>query len=442
MKKSITRSLAEFVKTISYENLPAVVAYRAKNLILDALGTAIGGREMPCSRIALELVKGDRGNATILAYGMRVSPVNAAFVNAVLTSAVVLDDFLFSFHPGQVNVPTAIAVAEQEGSSGVELISAVVSGYEVMGRVYLGAPSIVPKFRGTPVFGPFGSAAAAGKLLKLNEDQLTNALGYSAHFASGFNEGSLAGTMEGYFHGGVAARNGIMAASLAKAGATASEESLEGKQGFYQAFGTTQKVDNALHDLGKRFLIMEASYKAYPVVALQQIPIDLILRLVKKHQILAQDIKGIIEKVPYWEAIYPGGDSAGPFEKPLQALMSAPFCAAAAFLGKLVRSYSFYADNYNDPEVFALAQKVRLIGEKDRKMPEITVRLNDGKTYSIEEEEKEGTLIPTDDKIRTKFNELTSSFLGEKRVNEIVDIIMSLEKVSNIRELTQRLSPL
>lgn len=439
-KESVIVGLAQFVNSISYEKLSDAVTGRAKNLILDALGTAILGRDMPCSRIALELVKGNRGNATVLTHNLTVPTLDAAFANSVFTATKALDDFLLAFHPGQIMVPTAIAVAEQQGSSGADFISAMVAGYEVMGRIYLGAPSIIPRFRGVPVFGPFGAAATAGKLLDLDEDQLTNALAFAANFASGIQECWIAGSMEGFFHGGVAARNGIMAANLAKAGAMASKETLEGKFGFYQAFaGTTRDVKNILLDIGKRFLTMEVTYKPYPVCAYQQIPIDLVRRLVEKHHILAHDIRQVVEKVPELDSTIPGSDNPGPFENGDQTLLSGQFCAAAAFLGKPVTSHSFYMSNYNDSEILSLAGKVKVIGEKDRNVPEITVTLNDGRIFRIEEEKERGTLTPTDEKIRAKFNELSVPFLGKERAREVINMVTSLEKVRNIKGLTRLL---
>jgi 2-methylcitrate dehydratase PrpD len=441
-EESITRSLAKLVASISYEDLPGEVTDRAKILILDALGNATAGRDMPSSRMALELVKGNTGNVKVLTYPYKVPTQDASFTNAVLAFSTSQDDFIFSFHPGIVIIPTAIAVAEQEASCGTELISAVIAGYELMGRVYLGAPGIAAGFRGISVFGPFGAAAAAGKLLRLNEDQLTNALGYAANLASGLTQCLISGTMEPYFHGGFATRSGIMAASLAKVGAVAAENILEGELGFYKAFtGTTNDAREATADLGKRLLIMEVSYKPYPVCGLQQIPVDLILRLKRKHQIVANDIKEIVEEVSYSDATHPGNDYSGPFENSSQAFLSAQFCAAAAFLGKPVESSAFYMEKHGDPDVFALAQKVRLVGEKDRKLPKITVALHNGETYCIEEGEKQGTLTPTDEKIIDKFHKLTYSYFGKKRAGEIVRTVMSLEEVTNIQELVRLLAP-
>lgn len=439
-EQAISRALARFISNITYEQLPDEVKKRAKSLLLDALSTAIAGRDLPWCQIALKLVTGSKGDATIFGHDLKASALDAAFVNSVLVCSTAQEDCLFIFHPGVVNVPTAIAIGEEQGSSGAEVITALVVGYDVMGRIYLGGPDIAPRFRGVSAYGPFGAAATAGKLLKLNEDQMTNALGYAANSASGLNECWSAGTMEGSFHGGIVARNGILAAALAKAGASAAEKSLEGKFGFYQAFaGTTDQAEMAIQDLGKRFLIMETLYKPYPVCAAQQVPINLILKLVRENYIHASDIAQITERVPYWEAVFPGSNNPGPFETNIQAVLSAQFCAAAAFLAKPVNSHKFYINQYDDIEVSTLAKRIKLIGERDRKALKIEVELNDGKKYFVEEE-KEGMLTPTDERIRAKFKELTSAIIDERKANEIIEITMNLDKCFSIRELTEKLN--
>jgi len=439
-ERSITRALARFISNISYENLPNEVKKRAKNLLLDALSTAIAGRDLPWCQMALKLVTGGKGDATIFGHSLKASVLDAAFVNSVLVASMAQEDFLFTFHPGMVNVPAAIAIGEKEGSSGAEVITALVIGYDVMGRVSLGGPSIAPRFRGVSAYGPFGAAAAAGKLLKLNEDQLTNALGFAANSACGLTECWSAGTMEGNFHGGMAARNGIVAADLAKAGALAAEKSLEGKFGFYQAFaGITDQAGMAIQDIGKRFLIMETMYKPYPVCAQQQVPIDLVLRSVKQYHIDSSAIVQVIERVSSWEAAFPGSDNPGPFKNPGQTLLSAQFCAAAAFLGKPVSSHRFYMNQYDDAEISTLAKRIRLIGERDRQTRKIEVELKDGKTYCIEEE-GESILTPTEERIRTKFKELTSSIIGERKADEIIDMVLNLDKCPSILELTKKLN--
>lgn len=440
--QSISRDLARFVYSLSFRELPNQVVDRAKNLILDALATAIAGLDLLYYHIGLELVKDNKGNTTIFGHGLRVPAIDAAFINSVLLASIGQSDELCRGHPADVVLPATIAVAEQEGSSGAEAITALVAGYDIFARIFWGAPSIIPRFRATPVVGPLGAAAAAGKLLRLDEDQLTNALGYAANFSSGFPECYTAGTMESRFHAPMASRNGITAAILAQAGAIASEKSLEGEAGFYQAFaGTTEVLDATTTDLGKRFLIMETTYKPFPCCGSLQTPVDLALSLVKQHDIKGEDIDKITEILPDDVFSYPGINYAGPFTTPIKAKMSGQFCAAASFLGKPVASFSFFNNNYDDPEVAELARKVKLIGEKDRdttRTTTIEVTLRDGRQYSIEGGVGE-VLVPTADRIKVKFENLASNFLGRERVDKVIDIVLNLDKADNIRVLTQEL---
>jgi 2-methylcitrate dehydratase PrpD len=183
-------------------------------------------------------------------------------------------------------------------------------------------------------------------------------------------------------------------------------------------------------------LVMDACYKQFPVCALQQIPIELVIRLLEKHDIEADSIEEVVERVSEWEAAFPGGDFAGPFENPGQTLLSGQFCAAAAFLNKPVKSYNFFLENYNDPQICAMGQKVRIIGEKERRNPEIEVTLKDGRKYRIVENPEAGTLVPDETRICEKFRTLTGPVMGERKVNEIVDMVLSLDSIENVKDLT------
>ena len=171
-------------------------------------------------------------------------------------------------------------------------------------------------------------------------------------------------------------------------------------------------MESATADLGRRYLITEVSYKPYPVCGTQQIPISIFLKLMDRHNIKAEDIKEVVERVPARELNVPGSDNPGPFENAAQPLLSSQFCAAATLLGNPMASPEFYKTGYKDPQILALARKVRLIGEPDRKIPEITVILNNGQSYSIEEGKEKGTLVPNEEHILTKFNDMIILLTG------------------------------
>ncbi len=289
------------------------------------------------------------------------------------------------------------------------------------------------------MIGPFGAAAAAGKLLRLDEERLADALGYAANFSSGFRECFVTGFMERKFNDAMASRNGVTAALLAREGAKASRSSLEGQYGFYRAFaGKTEVLDAATANLGKRFLIMDATYKPYPASAEVQTTVHLALSLVKQYDIKGEDVAEMIEKAPD-NVIKPDSSysNPGPFTSRLPAIASAPFSLAASLLGRPVTDYAFY-DDYNDPEVLELAKKVKLVAEKGRSATKIEVTLKNGEKYSMEQGGTE-FLVPTTDRVRAKFAGLTSNLLGKNKVDRITDIVLNLDKVSNIRQLSQEL---
>ncbi len=381
---SLSRDLARFINSLSYEVLPEEVVEQAKLRILDALSCSFAGRDRPWSRIAVDLVKNNRGDATIISYEPKVPTVDAAFANGVLAHSILQEDFVGLGHPSTMVVPATLAVAEQEGASGADVITALVVGYDIFARSFLGG-TIHPGFRTGAIVGPLGVAASVGKLLKLSEDQIVNCLGYGANFGAGQFECWEAGTMEAMFHAGMSARSGIVAVALAKAGATAAERALEGADGFYHAHtGTTTNVEHVTANLGKRFFILDVTIKPYPACGFVQILIELALSLKRQYGIEPKDIDTIVERLsPFQEGI-PCAGFVGPFTSQFQAQMSGPFCIAAALLSKPVSSHAFYRDHYDDPEVFALAKKVKVVGEEGRTLQKLEISMRDGKQFLLE----------------------------------------------------------
>ncbi len=436
--ESLSKKLARYIHDLSFHELPGEVVERAKDRLLDALAIAIAGRNSPYYRIGATLVGNEHGKATVFFHSLKLRAVDAAFLNAIMIDTIGATDTLGFAHPGGPVISTALALGEEEGRSGADVLTAIVAGYDIMTRIWLGKESITPRFRGLSVFGPFGAAAVAGKLLRLSEDQLKNALGYAANVASGLTECWLAGTMEAKFHAGLATRNGITAAILARAGAEAAETTLEGKAGFYQAFGgATDGVEAAVADLGKKFLITEAHYKPYPVCAENQIAVDLAVKLKKLHAIEGKDIATIIEVGPHLGISYPGVNNPGPFKTRLQATMSAQFCNAAAFLTNSVSSPPFYEGNYSNPEISELAKRVKLVGEKDRHSTVIEVILKDGRKYRLEGDKSE--LVPSFEKIKIKFQNLAADFLSKDQMDKMIDLVYNFDKAASLQGLTDEL---
>jgi 2-methylcitrate dehydratase PrpD len=439
--ESIAITLSRFIHKLSYSDLKDNVKEVAKTRILDTLSSSFAGRDLPHSRTALQVVKDSKGNSTIFAHELKVSLLDAILVNAVLAHSILQEDMIIGgVHPSTVVVPAALAMAEQEESSGPDLLTAIVLGYELAGRMGKATGQFaVQTFRRGTILTTFGAAAAAGKLLKLSETKLAHTIGYAASLTPGTPaEGWWGGTMEPMFEAGISAQIGVLAALLAQSGATTAPRVLEGTHGFFNCWaGTTENAGAAIENLDKGFLIEETTVKPFPACGLNQMPIQTALSLAK-YKLKAEDIDRIVERVG--PPISAGSNFIGPFSSQLQAQMSMQFCTAATILGKPMSSFTFYAECYSDAEVSELAKKVELVCEKDRSKPKFEVYLQDGKVYVAEEEmPNQAPHFPTRENMGVKFRGLASGFLGKEKTEQIIDLIMNLDQVDNIRKLTANL---
>lgn len=434
---TVSGRLADFIHATSFAELPAAVVASAKMRLLDCLGTALAARGLHVPGVALAFVKGNEGPASIIGYPDRVPAIDAAFVNATLINGRSQDDFLAKSHPGALTVPSALAVAEAEGRSGAEVLVAIVVGYEIVGRVYLGGPRMLPRFRASGVAGTVGAAATAAKLLRLDAVGIRHALGCGAVFAHGFGQGYLSGTNEVKLNVGMASRNGLSAAMLARHGATASALAFEGDAGFYRAFdGSLEHVEEATRGLGGHYLIQDTVYKECPVCIFTQTPIALARGLAPR--IDAKSVEKVVITSPELTHTNPGFTNAAPYETHLQAVVSARFCTAAALLGRPVEEHDFY-DRLGDAEVLALAEKIELRPRpRDAERVEIEVVQRGGRLKAVGIEND--TLRPTPDKVIAKFRRLTANVEGLDR-DAVVETVLRLDQVTRIRDLVGLLTP-
>ncbi|MBU1206963.1 MAG: MmgE/PrpD family protein [Proteobacteria bacterium] len=442
-QESIAGKLAGFVHALTYESLPEDMRDLAKNRILDALSCAYAGRNLPHSRTAVEIAKNSPGNCTVIGHPIKTALLDGVMANSVLAHSILQEDTAFMGHPGTMMVPVALAVGEQEKASGKEGLAAIVAGYELMGRISMGVyPMAMSAFRPGPIMGTFGAAATAGKLMKLDVEKLTHGLGYAASLAPGLpNEGWWGGTMEPMFEAGVCARIGVLSAGLARGGATAAPRVLDGRHGFLRCWaGNTEKAALITEGLGKTYLMSQVVVKPFPACGINQLPIQAALPLAKLG-LRAKDISRIVEKTRPGGTSYAGSDFPGPFDSQFQAQMSMQFCAAATILGRPVDSLSFYAEHYEDPEVAELAKKVELLCEEGRVKPRFEVYTRDGRVFTAEEETvDQAPRTPSREGMEQKFRRLATDFLGEQRVDQIIELVMNLEKLADLRELTAELS--
>jgi len=443
---AIARRLARYMEGLSYEDLPGDVVTLAKTRILDSIGACLAGGELPWSKMALDVVRDSRGEATIIGRSRGYAVRDAAFVNGVMAHSVMQEDSQkVGGHPSTTVVPAALTAAEESRASGKEFLLAIVIGYELMNRITLGTPAEAGKdglrdgFRNSTVFGVFGAAAAAARLARLSREQMISAIGYTANLAGGLTAGFAAGTMEHMFQAGLAAANALTAVRIAKSGATASEITLESRHGFYRSYaGSVEKLERVTAGLGESFAIRDVWSKYYPAAGFNQEAIALGQELRAKYDIRPSDISKVVERSTLKKKGYAGADTMPPYRNVVQALLSGQFCLAAAILGKPVGSYRYFYEHYDDREVADLAGKIEIVGEEGRRITRIEVFLKDGSQHHIEKDASD-ILRSTWDNMEAKFRKLTAESLAKTKVTEIVEIVKGLDTVGNVQELMVQL---
>lgn len=237
--KTAAESLCEFADELEFKDIPARVVEKAKSHILDTIGVSALGSVNENTRKLFDVMRNDRGSrqSTILWFGSKGPATTTALANGTMAHALDYDDTHLeaAAHLSAPLVPAALAVAEMTGADGRALLTALVSGYEVMARMGSAAPGQFHKkgFHPTSIFGTLGAAVVAGKLLRLNSEKLADAMGISGSFSSGIFEYLSDGSWVKPIHAGWAAHAGIMAALMAKEGLRGPHSVLEGGFGVY-----------------------------------------------------------------------------------------------------------------------------------------------------------------------------------------------------------------
>src|ERR671919_1164467 len=261
MPPTAARTLAEFAVGLRYEVIPNAVVDRAKTCIIDTVGAMTFGTDLPWSRIMIEYVQRTSvsGKASIVGTPHKVRGQMAALANGVLAHAFELDSLCHpsvGVHPGASLTAPGIPVAQAQGRSGKELLTAFVAGFEVMYRIGDAARHSSEKigFHAPGLTGVFGGAVATGLLMKLDVERMSNALGIAGSLCSGLLEFSRSGGgMVKRLHLGRAAEGGALAATLAREGFTGPATVLEGKFGFLNVFAREADPPRLTRALGEEW---------------------------------------------------------------------------------------------------------------------------------------------------------------------------------------------
>ncbi len=440
-------SIARFIKDAKP---PAEARRRAAVALCDTIGVILAGApETAAEVIRRTVVAESRGTCRVLGTDETANPADAALANGVAAHAHDYDDMCFVSlaHPSCALVPAALAAGELTGAGGSAALDAYIAGFELECRLGLIMNPRHYHERGwhsTSSIGMLGAAAAASRLLGLDAPSTVHALGIAASLACGLKENM--GSMVKPLHAGMAARNGVTAARLAKAGFVASERSIDGPQGYLVAMDSQKPPSALAHvsvDLGSRWEILDTgiTVKLYPSCAATHPPLDALLRLKRRHNFTAGDIAAIDVEV---DSMTPRLLIHSRPSTPLEAKFSMPFCAAAAILFGHPTLETFVLERIQDPRIQSLLPLVTLRANPafDSAAPlsqaNVNVRLKDGRTFQDRADGARG--YPgrlNDDELHAKFLACAQRSLTQTASMEVLDALLNIETMPNIAELTE-----
>jgi 2-methylcitrate dehydratase PrpD len=427
--KGATRALARHAATLEYDVLPPALVDLTKQIVLDTLGVATGASTLaPEAKLVAEYVLGlgGRQESTILGFGGRAPAPWAAFVNGSLGHMLDYDDMGESGHPGIVTIPVALAVGQRMGGvSGREFITAVAAGMDVMTR--LTQAITVPDWTmtegwfATQLFGYIAGAVTAGRLMRLTEEQMENAVGIGFNQMSGTRQMAVgAATHMRSMQAGFSGQGAVMAADLARCGIIGSKDVVEGRFGVFKTYIRSKAPDwNAITGgLGTHFPLLDKhGFKVWPACAYTRTTNAATLYLRETHRLTPDDIESI--------TIVGGTDGTQQLCEPLEkkrrpqtsidGKFSIPFTTAIMMAKGNVTLRDYTAAGLADAAVLAMADRISYRpaaepavgkgGSSDVSRTAVEIATKDGRRL-----EHRSTGVPGDPKNPVGWNALEAKF--------------------------------
>lgn len=443
----VTSRLAGFAAGLDPGAVPLEVRERAKLLILDTVGIAVRARSdadsTPAMMAAVDALGLAHGQASVFGDAGGYAPAGAALVNGALAHSLDFDDThaASSLHPSAPVLPAALAAAQLAGASGREVLAGVVAGYEVITRVSLALPPGDHYERGfhpTATCGAFGAAAAAARVMGLDQEQLASAFGIALSQAAGSLQFLENGAWTKRFQVGAAAMAGLTAATLAARGYVGAAQALEGRHGFLRGYAPAAEPDRALRGLGERWETMRIAVKPYPACRYTHAAMDAIIGLRNEHGIRPADVRRLVAGLPEKGILLTGRplDAKRRPKSIVDGQFSMPFTAAVALLrGGL--SWDDYEPCLQDPEVMALAARVEVENDPeveaafpDAMAGSALIELANGRTVHafVGRPKGEPETFPSADELRAKLRSLVLPVLGEGGEAALFRAVVELEQ--------------
>jgi len=462
----LTNCLSSYIEFISenildtrFENFAQSTLDNVKSRIVDVIGCLISGAHTPGNLALVDLIKtwGGKEEATILVHGGKVPAHNAAMVNTMMARSfdfepvgAFVEGVDIPSHISGTTVIAALNLGEMKEVSGKELITALLVGDDLACRILAASGfGFSEGWDNTGTVNAFGSAAIAGRLLGLTKKQIQNTFGIVLNQLGGSLQNILDGTLCFRLPQGLSARNGIIAAELAKAGWNGPQDALLSTFGYYY-FYTDDCVypEILLKDLGKKYYT-EATFKPYPCCRATHSAIDCALSIVDKYKIEISKIEKITLKVPSWvrEMFVSRPFHIREFPQ-VDAAFNIRFCVANALIRENVALEHFDENLIKDPQILSVVDKIVIEEcEEDTQKKfkaNLELKMKDGSKISSKIDFPKGDPVHSPlskEEIKKKFmnNVVYSQTVPRDNAEKLIELIDNLEKVSRVNELVELL---
>lgn len=447
----ITQAIGDHVSGALSRDLSETVLEKTRDHLIDTVAAIISGSRLPAGVAGLRYAEtlGGIEQATVAGSRHRTNVVNAAQANAMSGHGDETDDFHVASitHPGCAVVPAALAIAEAHGRSGMALLQSVAVGYDICGRVPVSVDGYrqFKAGRGMHAFGGmFGAAAAAAALLEMTPRQVAHVMSFTAQQASGLTcwRRDDAHIEKAFDFAGMAARNGVMAATMVATGMPGVDDALTGVNGLFQV-NAPAGYDWAAPwaDLGMRHEILESSIKKWSVGSPGQAALDAVTAIIAEHDPMPDEIDEIDIILPD-EVSHVVGEGGA---------TNVNIChLVAVYLADRKLNFASTHDEsrVDDPAVSALRQRAKVVPSAEltiarpRRQAIVEIRCKDGRTLRHHARVVRGT--PDDpmsrQEVLDKARDLIAPIMGDERTEEIIAALLGMERLENSRRFAALLA--
>ncbi|MDP7533866.1 MAG: MmgE/PrpD family protein [SAR202 cluster bacterium] len=439
-----TETIAKWIVDTPYEDIPPEAYEQAKKSILDYLGTTILGTTTEVGRQIIDFTQDQGGNpqSRVIATDIRTSSAAAAFANGSIGHADDFDDLGgVGGHPATVLTPTTLAVAEQMGLSGREVLAAWAIGYEIGTRL---SSNLHPDrdWHPTAIFGTMASAVAASKLMGLDVQQTRMALGIAGSEAAGLRRNF--GTMTKPFHPGNAARSGVVAAKLASTGFTADPDIIEGRQGYVDNFGGVKANIPAISQtLGDYYYLTSQGtrIKPWPCCGGNHQMLTGLLDLIEHYEINPDNVESIEHVGP--DAPCTGALLRDEVNQGLEGKFCLRYNISAAIIDRKIDLSTFTDERASQADVQEFMERVRLTKNPDVELrhehiadgnrdARLKVRMRDGTLHNVE---LGAAYHLTGDEVLDKFRANAGNVFAQEKLGAPIQLVEDLADLDDISTL-------